>query len=181
MNGLSLTPDQWIFLFIAYIGIMIALLVFMKARSRGKIKALVLSPSMQYEVKGVPTKGHFLKFNKHWKPEFAPQDIFIEKKPFYAFWRRPSLLIVIAENARKALKWEKEERKKGKKKLIEVLIGKLKHLWTDEEIIQFAEKEAYMAELKIKRITNIEFFVLVMLLISILLMLFLGFNRIGAF
>lgn len=151
----------------------------MKARSRGKINALVLSPSMQYQVKGVATKGHFLKFNKHWKPEFAPQDIFTEKKPFYAFWRRPNLMVVIPENGRKTLKWEKEVQKKGKKKLIEVLIGKLKHLWTDEEIIQFAEKEAYMAELKSKPMSNTMFFILLMpSIMSLFLLIFMA-NRMG--
>lgn len=166
-----------------YFAAMIGLLIFMAIKGKGKLKALILSPSMQYAVKKVTTKGHFLKFNKHWKPEFAPQDVFIEKKPFYAFWRRPNLMVVIPENGRKALKWEKETVEQGKtaKTTKEMLVSKLKHLWTDEEIIQFAEKEAYMAELKSKPMSNIMFALLAVLIAANLFLTFFMANRMGIF
>ncbi|MDH5765040.1 MAG: hypothetical protein OEZ38_03405 [Gammaproteobacteria bacterium] len=162
-----------------YFAAMIGLLILMALKSKGKLKALVLSPSMQYAVKKVATKGHFLKFNKHWKPEFAPQDVFIEKKPFYAFWRRPNLMVVIPENARKALKWEKEETGKNNPDSKKALVTKLKHLWTDEEIIQFAEKEAYMAELKSKPMSNMMFVMLAILIAANLFLTFFMANRMG--
>jgi len=162
-----------------YFAAMIGLLILLGLKSKGKLKALVLSPSMQYAVKKVATQGHFLKFNKHWKPEFAPQDVFIEKKPFYAFWRRPNLMVVIPENGRKALKWEKQEEKTGKRKPVEILIAKLRHLWTDEEIIQFAEKEAYMAELKSKPMSNTMFLMLAILIAANLFLTFFMANRMG--
>lgn len=168
-----------LFLYIGlYFAAMICLVIFMAMRNKGKLKALVLSPSMQYSVRAVSTKGHFLNFSKHWKPEFAPQDVFIEKKPFYAFWRRPKLMVVIPENGRKALKWEKEENK-GNPTEKEKLVAKLRHLWTDEEIIQFAEKEAYMAELKSKPMSNMMFILLAVLIIANLFLTFFMANRMG--
>lgn len=166
-----------------YFAAMIGILIFMAMKNKGKLNALVLSPSMQYAVHKVATKGHFLNFNKHWKPEFAPQDVFIEKKPFFAFWRRPHLMVVIPENGRKALKWEKETVEQGKtaKTKKEMLVSKLKHLWTDEEIIQFAEKEAYMAELKSKPMSNIMFVLLAVLVAANLFLTFFMANRMGIF
>lgn len=166
-----------------YFAAMIGVLIFLAMKNKGKLKALVLSPNMQYTVHKVTTKGHFLNFNKHWKPEFAPQDVFIEKKPFFAFWRRPHLMVVIPENGRKALKWEKETVKEGKtaKTQIEMLVSKLRHLWTPEEIIQFAEKEAYMAELKSKPMSNMMFVLLAILIAANLFLTFFMANRMGIF
>lgn len=173
-----MTLDLMFQIIAIYFTIMIGLVILMAMRAKGKLRALVLSPSMQYQVKKVGTKGHFLKFNKHWKPEFAPQDVFIEKKPVYAFWRRPHLMVVIPENGRKALKWEKEGKKRNPNQK-EKLVAKLRHLWTDEEIIQFAEKEAYMAELKSKPMSNMMFIMLAILIAANLFLTFFMANRIG--
>ena len=88
-------------------------------------------------------------------------------------------MVVIPENARKALKWEKEETGKNNPDSKKALVTKLKHLWTDEEIIQFAEKEAYMAELKSKPMSNMMFVMLAILIAANLFLTFFMANRMG--
>lgn len=177
MNGL--TPDQWIYLFSAYIGAMMILIMFLKIRGRG-LSVCVLKPSGEFQVKNVKREGLFLKFSKKWKPTFKPGDIFIENKPGYVFWRGAKRLLFIVENGRKTLSWKKR-RGKNPKNPGDKLLMELRDNWTLSEYREFAKKEAIQAQIQAKPMTNMQFMVLSMLILFVLLMVFLGFNRIGAF
>lgn len=168
MNGL--TPDQWIYLFSAYIGIMIMLILIMKARSRGKIPCLVLKPSKTWSIQRKKPEGNKLDF-KNWRtnPEFDTEDIYTEEKAGWKFWRLPMQLIILGFNNRKALKWKSRGQ------------NELSSIWDDKELQKYIAKMVAKARAKGQIISNTWGIMIVMLLILILFLTFMGFNRIGAF
>lgn len=155
-----------------YFAAMISILVFMKARSRGKINVLVLKPSMQYEVKASKTDTNKIKMNKSWLPTFQPSNIFEEIKASWKFWRNPKRLVLIPEKAAKAVGWKRESAKN---------FPELSQMWSSEELRKFIRKEVLKARMEIKPMSNMMFIVFAVLIAFNLFLTFMIGNRIGVF
>jgi len=166
------TPEQWIQIFIAYWICMIALLVVFKVRGRGKLRALILRPSMIYEVKAGSTEANKLKLSKNWICKFAPSNIFEEKKAWYKFWRNPIRLVIVTEQGTEAVGWKDTKPKE---------FSELSYSWTLSEIKKFIKKEVLKARMASKPMSNSMFFLLLMSNIALLLIVVLGFMRMGVF
>lgn len=164
--------ETWIQIFVAYWVGMLALLIALKVRGRGKLRALVLRPSMIYEVKAGSTEANKVKLSKDWIPTFKPSNIFEEKKPWYKFWRNPKRMIIVSELGKEAVGWKKEDSKE---------FSELAYNWTLKEIKKFIKKEVLKARMASKPISNSMFFLLLMSNMALLLILVLGFMRMGAF
>lgn len=166
------TPMQWVQILIAYWVCMIAVFIAFKLRGRGKMRALVLNPSMTYEVKaGKPSKNK-VKLGKSWSPSFKPANIFEEKKAFWKFWRNPRRIILVAEKASKAVGWKEDDPKE---------FSELAYNWTLKEIKAFIKKEVLKARMRGKAMSNSMFFLLLMSNLALLLIVMLGFMRMGVF
>ena len=148
---------------------MIAILFFLKARSRGKLPCLILKPSKYYSVENKKPNGNKLEF-KNWRanPEFDTEDIYTEEKPSWKFWRLPKPLIILGWNSRKALKWKK----RGK--------NELNSMWGDKELQKYIAKMVAKARAKGQIISNTWGIIIVVLICATLFLTFIGFNRIGA-
>ena len=156
---------MWISLyFVAMIGV----LVFLKARNRGKLPCLVLKPSKFYSVEKKKPEGNKLNF-KDWKlqPEFDTEDIYTEEKPSYKFWRLPKQLVIIGENCRKALKWKQRED------------NEISSVWTDKEQKEYIAKLVAKARAKGQIISNTWAVIIIIMIGALFLLVFYGFNRIG--
>lgn len=167
----GLTTDQWLYLLIAYIVGMVGFVLFFKIRGRGKMKVLVLKPSMQYEVLAASTETNKLKMDKTWTPTFEPQNIFEEKKPFWKFWRNPIRLVLMPEQSTKALGWKTGEGNPGTTEFSE-----LASKWTKTEIVKFIQKEVLKARMASKPMSNMMFFVLMAMQVGVLFLVYLGFK-----
>ena len=104
-----------------------------------------------------------------WKlqPEYDTEDIYIEEKATWKFWRLPKQLVVLGENCRKALKWKQ----RGKNELSSV--------WTDKEQEQYIAKLVAKARAKGQIISNTWAIIIIIMLGALFLLVFLGFNRMG--
>lgn len=166
------TPEQYIQLFIAYWIFMIVVILAFKVKGRGKLRALILRPSMIYEVKAGSTEANKLKLSKKWKPTFAPSNIFEEKKAWYKFWRNPIRLVIVTEQGKEAVGWKTPDKKE---------FSELGYTWTLSEVEKFIKKEVLKARMASKPMSNSMFFLLLMSNIALLLIVVLGFMRMGVF
>ena len=166
------TPEQYIQIFIAYWVLMVAVIIAFKVRGRGKLRALILTPSMYYTVKGGKTEANKLKLSKDWIPTFKPSNIFEEKKAWYKFWRNAIRLVLVPEQGTKAVGWKAPDAKE---------FSELAFTWTLKDIKKFIKKEVLKARMASKPISNSMFILLLMLGLGTLLLVLVGFMRMGVF
>lgn len=159
--------DIFLILFVYFIA-MFAILIFSKARNKGKLPCLVLKPSKFYSIQKQKPEGNKLNF-KDWKlhPEFQTQDIYTEEKAGWKFWRLPKQLVILGENCRKALSWKP----KGKNQISSV--------WTDKEQQEYIAKLVAKARAKGQVISNTWAIIILMAIMALFFLVFFGFNRMG--
>ena len=156
---------MWIGLyFVAMIGI----IIFLKARARGKLPCLVLKPSKFYSLEKKKPQGNKLDF-KNWKlqPEYDTEDIYTEEKPGWKFWRLPKQLIILGENTKKALKWKH----RGE--------NEITSFWTDVELQKYIAKLVAKARAKGQVISNMWAIIIITMMGALFFLVFYGFNRMG--
>ena len=159
--------ELFLYIFL-YFAAMFAILLFLKARNKGKLPCLVLKPSKFYSVEKKKPEGNKLDFKK-WKiqPEYDTEDIYTEEKPGWKFWRLPKQLVVLGENCRKALKWKK----RGKNELSSV--------WTDKEQKEYIAKLVAKARAKGQIISNTWAIIIILMIAALFFLCFFAFNRMG--
>lgn len=152
--------------------------LYKKSKERNTQKSLILTPRITYRFRRLPVDGFKVKQNKTVQTEFEPSKVFIEEKPFWKFWRAPQTLLILAENAQKALGFRSNPGKRGTPPKGSQKLEKLSHRWSPKELKQFAEKEAIMAWIKAKLFSKTEFYIIVILLILNFVLTFLVVRRI---
>ena len=151
-----------------YFASMLAIILLIKIKNKGKLPCLVLKPSKFYKIEKKKTEGNKINFKK-WKlqPEFGTENIYTEEKSGWKFWRLPKQLVIIGENCRKALSWKK----RGPNELISI--------WTDEEQQKYIAKMVAKARAKGQIISNTWAIIIIMMIAALFFLVFFGFNRMG--
>lgn len=139
-------------------------------KSRGKIPCIVVHPHKRMTVEYLKPEQQSVKPSDATKAtKFKSGDFVREAKPLWKFWRLAKDFLIFGLNADRALHWE------------EGTESALKSMWTDSEVKKYVAKMVAKARVKAQLISNVWGIMIVVLLISILFLVFMGFNRIGAF
>jgi len=167
---MNFTIELFLQLYTIFMAVMFGLLILRKIKERGTLDIEILNSGGFYENKKVRPQDDKLAITKNWKANVESAAIFTERKNPLKFWRLPKRKLYFAENQAEPLKFKGNPGK---------MDSELAKYWDKSEVEKFIKKQVLKARAELKPMSNIQFFILAILVGFNLLLSFLVINRVG--